>query len=1046
MKKFIKTISVFLSLLLILQAIPLNASALESLLQAESTQISKETSTEPAVNEPYILSEDISKREENVKHFKMSDGTYQAAVYAEPVHYYEGGQWIEYDNTIKLNSNETKGKEKYTANISGTEFTFPDNINAVDKVKIKKNGHEISFGYKKDDSAIISSSQILTSSEKKISDISGYKAAAESKHAVRNGALKYNNVSESTDIEYELSSTMLKESIIVSGRQNEYVYNFSMDIGELTPVTNSNGSISLIDGNNGDSLEYVIVAPFMTDAKGLFSNQVTMSLSVSGSEYILTVTADKDWLNTPEREFPVVIDPTLFFDPERVNEIFDTYVDSGAPNASNPEEIYSIIGYNVLGTGRAYLKFNFPDLPHCGVITNVQLALVQLGYDPGNGVTNHMVVYESPSPQNYQTLTWNNQPSLASQPIVDYTVFRSGDSGSVSYILDITKIAKKWFEEGVNNGLFLASANENSTWRSTIYTSNYTANNAYPKILISYIDNKGLEDYWSYETIDMGRSGTAYVNQYNGLLTYVHTDINLGGNVTYLSAAHIYSNDYKESKPYGYGFRLSAQESVTVLEQNDELYDDGYRAYLTDADGTAHYFKHRTDNEWYFEFDTNLILKTVSGASYTYELQYEDGSKRQYDSDGKLLSIVNKNGNNIIHRYDEEGRISYISDYLGRKVHFTYTDGYLTSMSDAMGRVTTYTYRNGNLTLITYPDGKETRLSYISNRLFCIVQTNLNRVAFMYKSSNRVNYIEMQGTTGTVLRRMNFYFNGSNTFITDSSDSELTVGFDNMGRAVSYTDKDGKISTTKYNTGGNMNNTVAESSDTFAFSDNLLSNHSFENEFSNWIAYSNTGNDSYSLSSSQSYIGSTALKFTRWSSGIILFLQDIYNVTAGKEYTFSAYIKATAMDGGSAGLCIEAKSGNSTIDAIRSSTVTTVTDGWIRVQTTLTCPSGTTYMRPYVYIEGTSGTVYFDALQFEEASSAGHYNLLENPGFEKYSSSSFTGWSTPAAAYPVANGISNTQSAAITGSIAHDIRLAQGVALGASTKERTLIFGGTAKG
>ena len=42
-------------------------------------------------------------REENVKHFALPDGTYQAVVYGEPIHELdENGQWQEIDNSLYL--------------------------------------------------------------------------------------------------------------------------------------------------------------------------------------------------------------------------------------------------------------------------------------------------------------------------------------------------------------------------------------------------------------------------------------------------------------------------------------------------------------------------------------------------------------------------------------------------------------------------------------------------------------------------------------------------------------------------------------------------------------------------------------------------------------------------------------------------------------------------------------------------------------------------------------------------------------------------------
>ena len=50
----------------------------------------------------YVIGEDESLRKENEKHFRMSDGSYIAAVYPEAVHYLEDDEWKDIDNTLTL--------------------------------------------------------------------------------------------------------------------------------------------------------------------------------------------------------------------------------------------------------------------------------------------------------------------------------------------------------------------------------------------------------------------------------------------------------------------------------------------------------------------------------------------------------------------------------------------------------------------------------------------------------------------------------------------------------------------------------------------------------------------------------------------------------------------------------------------------------------------------------------------------------------------------------------------------------------------------------
>ena len=90
---------------IVLQIIPATVFATEddndtrSLDELMLTDEASLVPEEPVCDE--ILFEDISLREENIKHFRMKDATYRAVVYDTPVHYLDDeGNWQEYDNTL----------------------------------------------------------------------------------------------------------------------------------------------------------------------------------------------------------------------------------------------------------------------------------------------------------------------------------------------------------------------------------------------------------------------------------------------------------------------------------------------------------------------------------------------------------------------------------------------------------------------------------------------------------------------------------------------------------------------------------------------------------------------------------------------------------------------------------------------------------------------------------------------------------------------------------------------------------------------------------
>ena len=73
------------------------------------------------------------------------------------------------------------------------------------------------------------------------------------------------------------------------------------------PVLKEDGSIDIVKG--GETVK-TIPAAFMTDAAGAYSADVETTLvTESDGVYMLTVTADKTWVNNAQ--FPVTIDPQL---------------------------------------------------------------------------------------------------------------------------------------------------------------------------------------------------------------------------------------------------------------------------------------------------------------------------------------------------------------------------------------------------------------------------------------------------------------------------------------------------------------------------------------------------------------------------------------------------------------------------------------------------------------------------------------------------------------------------------------------------------------
>ena len=157
-----KFLSILLTVALCMQIVPITVFA----------QSRSETETEPetAVSDTAeflvnsetqpqeILDEDVSLREENVKHFRMTDGSYTAVQYSSPVHYQtDENTWEEYDNRLSetetLDEDKTEKvvnlfKEKDYVNQSGDySVRFSKKTNGKKLVRLEKDGYKLSWTY-----------------------------------------------------------------------------------------------------------------------------------------------------------------------------------------------------------------------------------------------------------------------------------------------------------------------------------------------------------------------------------------------------------------------------------------------------------------------------------------------------------------------------------------------------------------------------------------------------------------------------------------------------------------------------------------------------------------------------------------------------------------------------------------------------------------------------------------------------------------------------------------------------------------------------------
>jgi RHS repeat-associated protein len=676
-----------------------------------------------------------SKRTKYSTRYLNPDGSFTEEIYLQPQFYQDPNdkKWKKINNDLKPGeANQFENKA------NAFKAKFAEQSNQAELVSVEEKDKSLSF-----------------------TPVQGKNVQG----VVKNNEITYKGLFEQTDVRYRIQGDAVKEDIILNSKPSTNTFSFELKLKGLNAITKKDGTIVLEDQKGNP--KWYFTKPYMTDANHKYSDKVTLQLRKEDGKTYVDVVADESFLQDPDTNYPVTIDPTI----NNWDVLRDNFIASNFPDSIYSSNTYMHTGYNsYFGITRALVRFYLPSLPSDSVISSATFNAYQTNTD-GQQVS--IDLYRITSNWT-SSVTWNNQPSIGSTK--ESTVTSSTANAYWSW--EITQLVKDWYN-GIqpNYGLMLKQQNEASSPYRTFNTVNSGTNT--PRITINYwVEPIGTESFWM--TTKDG------VNPANGNLVLQETDLAIPG----LGEGVEITRTYNSRKSglngmFGYGW-------FTNVEMN--LWDSGSGPItFVDEDNTRHIFGEKIGGG--YEAAGGVYLDLVKNADGTYTITKTDGTKFHFNTDGNLSRIVDTNGNATTFNYNANGKLTSITDASGRTTTIAYgTNGYVSSITDPANRTISNEYdTSGNLTKVTDAQGNVTSFTYDSNHNLTSNKNARNiTTTIRYDTSDRVTSIErpitINGTPTTSTTSYSYDQTNSVTSVTDGEGRRIDYTYNANGNVVQITE------------------------------------------------------------------------------------------------------------------------------------------------------------------------------------------------------------------------------------------------------------------
>jgi RHS repeat-associated protein len=419
---------------------------------------------------PTRIRELAEQRTANARVFALSDGRFETELSTERRSFRDGhGRWRDVDTTVRP--------------VSRDGFRFGNDSNAFGSlfgdrsdrlVQLEAAGKQVTLGLDRPARTV---------------------APVPDKSTVT-----YAGAFDDADLVYQVTSEALKEQIVLSKPPQDPTYRFTLQLGGVTARAQPDGSIGFFPSGTGADGPpvFAMPKPFMMDGRDdaksphgkAWSDKVTQSVEQRGPRITVTVRADRAWLASPDRRYPVVIDPTIKIEPTPTTGQ-DVQIWSDTPTRPDGLLYRLSVGTDGTDVARSLIKFDTSVVPGGTSLSSARLRVYFDSEIPSPAqVDNTIEARRVTAAWSEDTATWSTINSAFAEAGLS-TQVKQVNRANIWHEFDIRNIAQSWVSGSAQNfGVMLKATNEALSRSGPIYQAAEFAYNGEvenrPKLILTY--------------------------------------------------------------------------------------------------------------------------------------------------------------------------------------------------------------------------------------------------------------------------------------------------------------------------------------------------------------------------------------------------------------------------------------------------------------------------------------------------------------------------------------------------------------------------------